>query len=245
MSLSSRPVAGRAVARPRRFYKAVTTAPKDEGFAVLLDGRTPRTPGGKPLVAPTQALAQLLAAEWDAQADFIQLDGMHAVRLANTVLDRIPEVRDETAAEVARYAGADVLCYFAEHPASLVARQQAEWGAILDWAAADLGVEMRRVSGLLHQPQSDETLERVRALAAAEDDFALAGLAFAAPLFGSGILALAVRRGRLTAPQAYELSRLDEAFQEERWGVDEDAGARTARLRDEAAMIGGWFAALT
>src|SRR4051812_10196818 len=106
MSLSSKPVE-----RARRFYKAVATGPKDGGFAVLLDGRTPKTPGGKPLVAPTEALAEMLAAEWDAQTDFIQLDGMHAVRLANTVLDRIPEVRAETAAEVARYAGADVLCY--------------------------------------------------------------------------------------------------------------------------------------
>jgi chaperone required for assembly of F1-ATPase len=240
VSLSSRPVE-----RPRRFYKAVSVAPREGGHAVLLDGRAPKTPGGKPLIAPTQALAELLAAEWDAQTDFILLDGMHATRLANTALDRIPQVHAETAAEVARYACSDVLCYFAEHPAGLVARQKAEWGPVLDWASKDLGVEMNRVSGLLHAPQPPASLERIKALAEAESAFGLAGLAFAAPLFGSGVLALAVRRCRLTGAEAFELSRLDEAFQEERWGVDTEAAQRTANLRIEANMIGEWFAALT
>jgi chaperone required for assembly of F1-ATPase len=239
VSLSPKPIE-----RPRRFYKAVDVAPREGGYAVALDGRVPKTPDGRPLIAPTEALARLLAGEWAEQTEYIHLDVMHAVRLANTVLDRLGSVHDAAAAEVARYAESDVLCYFAEHPASLVARQNAEWGPLLDWARDELGLEMHRVSGLLHKPQPQATLDRVKALALAEDNFALAGLAFAAPLFGSAVLALAARRGRLTGEQAFELSRLDEVFQEERWGVDEEAAKRTAGLQGEARMIGAWFTAL-
>ncbi len=240
MSLSPKPIE-----RPRRFYKAVDVAPREDGYAVLLDGRVPKTPGGRALITPTEALAALLAKEWAEQTEFIHLDVMHAVRLANTAIDRLGEVHAATAAEVARYAESDVLCYFAEHPASLVARQNAEWGPLLDWARDDLGLEMRRVSGLLHQPQPPATLDKVKALALGEDNFALAGLAFAAPLFASAVLALAVRRGRLTGEEAFAVSRLDELFQEERWGVDEEAAKRIGGLQGEARMIGGWFTALT
>ena len=73
---------------------------------------------------------------------------------------------------------------------------------------------------------------------------ALAGLAFATALFGSAVLALAAQQGRLAGPDAYELSRLDEAFQEGQWGIDAEAAARTTRLRGDAAMLEGWFAAL-
>ena len=84
----------------------------------------------------------------------------------------------------------------------------------------------------------------MHALAAAQDSFALAGLAFATALFGSAVLGLAAQRGRLTGVQAFELSRLDETFQEEQWGVDDEAAARAERLRTDAVMLGAWFAAL-
>jgi chaperone required for assembly of F1-ATPase len=230
--------------RPRRFYKSVSVAERPGGHAVLLDGRVPKTPGGRALIMPTEGLAGLLAGEWEAQGEHIDFDRMGATRLANTTLDYIPSARGMTAAEVARYAGSDVVCYFAEHPASLVALQTKNWGELIRWAATDLRLEFHPVTGLVHQPQPAPTLEAVEALANAEGDFALAGLAFAAPLYGSGLLALAVCRGRLTGEEAFDLSRLDEAFQEERWGTDEDARSRTAALRLEARMVGDWFSAL-
>ena len=152
--------------------------------------------------------------------------------------------REEVADEIAARAGADVLCYFADGPDSLVELQVLHWGPMLDWASAELGLELVRVSGLIHRPQPEATIERVRSLALDLSDFELTGLVNAAGLFGSAILAFALQRGRLTGDEALDLSRLDETFQEERWGVDEEAAARTAHMRAEATVLEQWFAAL-
>lgn len=229
---------------PRRFYKAVAVEAVEGGYAVRLDGRTPRSPGGRPLILPSQGLAQLTAAEWDTQVDVIVIAAMPATRLAYTALEKAATVREGLADEAARYAGTDVVCYFAEAPAELARRQEAEWGAILAWAADDLGVRLQPVRGQLHAPQSQEAIERVRALALDLDDFALTALVHATALLGSAVLALALQRGRLTGDEAFDLSRLDEAFQEQHWGVDAEAAERTERLREETRMLERWFCAL-
>jgi len=232
-----------ALSRNRRFYKAAQAA-ADGGFAVQLDGRTPRTPGGAKLVLPTLALAELVAGEWEDQGEFILSETMGATRLANTAIDRVGGMRSETAEAFASYAGSDLLCYFAQHPAALADEEELRWGPLLDWAAQDLGVVLNRSAGIIHCAQDPAALARVKHLALEADTFALTGLAHAAGLFGSAVLALAVRQQRLSADEAFELSRLDEAFQARLWGKDEEAAARTEGLRAEAAMMGRWFAAL-
>lgn len=228
-------------ARPRRFYKAVAVEPVEGGFAVRLDGRQARTAGGAPLVAPTKALADLVAAEWEAQGETIDFTRMPATRLAFTAIDRTPEAREGLAKEVAAYAGSDLLCYVAEDPASLAEREVAAWGPWLEWAERELGVALRPSIGIAHAAQPEGSLVRAHGLAEAMDDFALTGLVYAAGLYGSAVLALAVARGALDAGEAFELSRLDEAFQQERWGVDAEAAQRTDAMRAEAAMLGKWF----
>lgn len=233
-----------AIEKPRRFYKAVSVAPEAGDFVVLLDRRKAKSPNGAPLAAPTEALAEVLASEWEAQAERIDMASMPAVRLAFTALDRTAEHRHALADQVADYIGTDLLCYFADGPKALLEREIAHWGPVLDWAEQDLGMQLVRTTGIVHRPQPPQTVARARALALELDDFGLAGLAFAAALFDSAILAFAVERGQLTGEAAYHLSRLDETFQEERWGVDQEAAERAARLRAEAEMIGRWFAAL-
>lgn len=230
--------------RPKRFYQGATAGPLDDGFGVLLDRRPLRTPAGVRLILPTQGLASLVADEWGAQEGVIDLDRMPATRLAFTTLDRVAETRGEVVAEVVRYAGSDLLCYNATGPAALVERQTAAWRPILDWAQTELRLDFTPTAGIVHRAQPGPTLRRVGDLAEALDDFTLAGLVFATALYGSAILALAVQRERMTADAAFDLSRLDEAFQEEKWGVDEEAAAHTAHRRGEAMMIGGWFQAL-
>lgn len=229
---------------PRRFYKAVDVAPAGGAFEVRLDGRTPKSPAGKPLALPTEPLARMIADEWAGQGDHIVFAEMIATRLAWTAIDRVSEARGEVAGEVARYAGSDALCYVAEAPRDLVERQGRSWNPLLDWAREALGVELHAVEGIIHRPQPPQSIARVAALAEQLDDFGLAALAHATALFGSAALALAVQRGRVTGEEAYALSRLDEAFQEEHWGVDEEAAERTQRLTHEAIMLDRWFAAL-
>ena len=236
---------GHSAERMRRFYQGADVAPADGGFAVRLDGRQPRSPQGQPLVLPTEALAQLVAGEWAAQGENILPETMPATRLAWGALTLADEgVRRGAVARVAGFAETDLLCYFADGPTSLVERQERRWGAMIDWAGAALGAVFHRAQGVIHQPQPPATIARIEALAGEESDCALAGLAAAASLFGSAILAFARRRGELTPEAAFELSRLDETFQEERWGVDAEAAARADAMAKEAVMLGGWFAAL-
>ncbi|WP_293459432.1 ATP12 family protein [Phenylobacterium sp.] len=229
------------VEKPKRFYKAVDVAEGDGGHLVLLDGRRLRTPKALPMVLPTRAVAEQIAGEWASQDQTIEMATMHATRLANTAIETIGGSREAVADQVAQYAGSDLLCYFAEEPAALVARQEAQWGPVLARAEAEAGLRFERCAGIIHRDQPPETLAGVRDAALALDDFALAGLAFGTSLFGSAVLALALHRGWLGGEEAFELSRLDEAFQEEKWGVDSEAAERADRLRVEARMLERWF----
>ncbi len=229
----------------RRFYAEVSVVDDGAGgHGVRLDGRSPRSPRGRPLSLPTRALAELVADEWRAQGDTVAPATMPATRLAHTALDIVAGERRLAAEGVARFAGADLLCYFATTPASLARRQEAAWGPLLDWARETHGLAFIRASGVIHRDQPPTTLARLDALLAGLDDFSLAGLAFAAPLFGSAILALALWSGRLDAGEAMAAARLDEDFQAELWGVDSEARVRAEALAAEARMAGRWFAAL-
>lgn len=231
--------------KPRRFYAAVEVGAEAGGYAVLLDGRTLRGPRGERVVLPTQGLARMIAEEWAGQGEHLELAAMHATRLANTALEAVPQAREATAQSVADYAASDLLCYFATGPAGLVERQERLWGPILDRAEAELGLTFHRAAGIVHRPQPPQTLARVKALALALDDFGLAAAAFGAALFGSAVLALSLERGWLSGEEALALSRVDEAWQEEKWGVDAEAAERTTRLAAEAAMLDRWFRALS
>jgi chaperone required for assembly of F1-ATPase len=230
--------------RPRRFYGEAVAGQTDAGWAVLLDGRAVRTPARARLILPTEALAGLVAEEWAGQGESVDLASMALTRLAFAAADRIAARRSETAAEVGRYASADLLCYFADGPGALVERQTRRWGPVLDWARDALGLEFHRAIGIIHAAQPAETIAKVEALALALDDFGLAGLAFAAGLYGSTILALALQRDQLDGAAAFELSRLDEVFQAEQWGVDAEAEARWRRLETESGLLEQWFQAL-
>jgi chaperone required for assembly of F1-ATPase len=231
--------------RPKRFWKAAAVGLQtDAGWPVQLDGRAAKTPTGAPLALPTQALAAAIAEEWDGVGEHLEFARMPLNRLAFTAIDRIAQAREAVAQEVGRYAAADVICYFAASPQGLVERQEAEWAPMLAWAKTALKLDLVRASGITHQAQPPKTAERVEKLALELDDFALAGLAWAAALYGSAVLAFALERRELSGEAAFDRSRLDEAFQVEQWGVDADAAQRTEGLREESRRLDDWFSAL-
>ena len=228
----------------RRFWRDVTVEPDGQGWAVRLDGRMPKSPLGHSLVLPTQAAALLAAAEWADQGEVLLPATMPATRLAFTAIDHVREARTAVADEIAAYAGSDSLCYLAEEPAALVRRQAESWTPWRDWAERELSAVLIPVAGIIHRPQAAAALSAVREAALKLDDYALTGLGMATPLFGSAVLAFAVQRGALGGSEAFDLSRLDEAFTEERWGVDAEAAERAEGLRAEAIVLERWFAAL-
>jgi len=234
-----------ATAQPKRFYKTASATKAEGGWTVQLDTRLLKTPAKAPLTLPTQALAETIAAEWEAQGERIHIQAMHLTRLANVAIDRTPETRAGMADEVANYCGTDLLCHTAEAPADLVERQSNSWAPIREWAGEALGVVLLPVPGIIAAPQPEASLTAARTHAASLDDFRLTGLAYAMGLLGSALLALAIEQGRLTAREAYALSRVDEEFQIEQWGEDEDALDRVRKQLVEVDTVHDWFAGLT
>jgi chaperone required for assembly of F1-ATPase len=229
---------------PNRFYKAAASIQIEGGWAVHLDGRAIKTPAKATLAVPTQALANAIAAEWDAQGETLDMASMTLTKLANVAIDRTPVTRDDLAAELARYAETDVTCLLAEGPTPLREREEAAWKPWREWAGTEMGIMLIPVEGLTASPQPQASLEAVRAHALGLEDFRLTGLVWGCSLLGSAILALAVEQGALDAVEAINASCVDEDWQAEQWSQDEEAAAIRAYKDTEAAALGTWFAAL-
>jgi chaperone required for assembly of F1-ATPase len=211
--------------KPKRFWKAVTIHPHADGFAVHLDARHARTPGKAPLILPSRAMADAVAAEWQAQQGLVKPETMPFTRGANTAIDKVAPQMGVIVADLASYGGTDLLCYRATGPQALVDRQNAGWNPLLDWSAEALNAPLHHVPGVMHIAQPEASLARLHALVAAMQPFQITGFHDLVQLSGSLILALAVTRGRLTPDAAWGLSRIDETWQIEAWGDDEDAAA--------------------
>jgi chaperone required for assembly of F1-ATPase len=217
----------------KRFYKDVSVTAQDGGHAVLLDGKPVRTPGGNALALPTERLACAIVAEWRAQGDEIVATSMPLLRLANTVIDGVAAHRNEMIDAILRFGENDLICYRAHQPPELVARQKAGWNPVLDWLAQRHGAKLSVSQGLTHMDQPPEALAVLRRLLEGLDDFALAGLHVIASVTGSLALALTVLDGALSGARAFELSRIDETYQAEKWGEDAEAVKRAAALAHE------------
>lgn len=221
----------------KRIYKAVAVAAAAEGtgFAVQLDGRPVRSPGQRPLTIPAHALAAAVAAEWEAQGDRVDARSMPMTGFAATVVDRVSPQRDFVVAELAGYGGSDLVCYLADDPAELTARQEAAWAPLRDWAEATLGARLLPTAGIMPVSQAPDSLAALRRAVDALGDWELAPLHTLTTITGSLVLGLAVLHGRLDAGAAYDASEVDEAFQIEKWGMDREAEQRRRARRAEAA----------
>lgn len=217
--------------KPKRFWQSATAAPCDGGYTVTLDGRAVKTPAKALLVVPTAAMADAIAAEWDAQTGLVDPRTMPVTRSANAAIDKLRPQRAEVIALLAEYGGSDLLCYRATAPDGLVAQQQAAWDPLIAWAAEALDAPLIVAQGVMHVPQNEQTLVRMTAHIAAFDDFALAAVHDLIALSGSLVLALAVTRGHLDAAAAWDISRIDEDWQISQWGADDEASAAAAVKR--------------
>jgi chaperone required for assembly of F1-ATPase len=228
----------------RRFYTSAATAEEGDAFIVRLDQRTLRTPSGKPLHLPTRALAELIAAEWDAQGERITPASMPVTQLAFAAIDWTAQSRPQLIDYVAKYAETDLVCHRAESPPPLVARQAETWDALVQWAGETCTLRLPVVAGVIAAPPDEASLARLRDIAADLDDFRLTALAQAAGLSGSAVVALALLRGRLDGEAAFAAAALDELWSLENWGEDAEARARLDRQRAEWRALQRFVASL-
>ncbi|GAB4272360.1 MAG: ATPase [Pararhodobacter sp.] len=227
----------------KRFWKTVEIVEQDGGFAVALDGRAIKTPAKAPLVLPTRALAELVAAEWRAQGDTINPDTMPATRAANAAIDKVRGQFQEVAELLTAYGGTDLLCYRADGPEELIARQAAAWDPLLEWSAARFGVTWNVTSGVMPAEQAERTLARLAAHVEAFTPFQLTAFHDLVAMPGSLVIGLAVTEGQSTPEDLWQVSRIDEDWQMEQWGPDDEASALAERRRQAFLDAARFFAA--
>lgn len=215
---------------PRRFWSEVAVGEVAGAWEVRLDGRPVRTPARAPLRIPTRAFAEAMAAEWAAVSGAVDPRAMPATRLANAAVDKVAAAEREVAAHVAGFGASDLLCYRAEGPPALVERQDAAWDPLLAWSAEALGAPLRVARGVMPVAQEPGALACLRARLDV-GPFRLAALHDLVALSGSLVLGLAVAEGWLGPEEGWSLSRLDEDFQAEEWGADEEAEAAASGRR--------------
>lgn len=220
-----------SILKQKRFWKEAKAEIRDHGFGVFLDGRPVATPNKTPLIMPTLKMAEASAAEWGAQDEKIDPLTMPVTRSANSAIDKVATQQPEVAAMLAEYGGSDLLCYRAVGPVELIARQAAIWDPLLEWAAGEFGARLNVGEGVMHIAQDQALLSNFHAEVASFDNFALTALHDLIAISGSLIVGLAVTREVLTVEDAWNLSRVDEHWQVEHWGEDDEATATESKKK--------------
>src|SRR4051794_5341311 len=216
----------------KRFYTSAGVSETPKGFAIDLDGKSIRTPSRRWLAAPTREIADLIAAEWDAQKEAIDPTTMPVTRVANTVIDAVVDRIEAVTEDIVKYFHSDLVFYRAGHPEALVAREAEHWDPVLFWAADALGAHFILTEGIVHVRQPDQAVAAARAALPA-DPWQLAALHIVTTLTGSALLALALLLGVFDEDQVWTAAHVDEDWNVEQWGVDaEVAGRRLARFLD-------------
>jgi chaperone required for assembly of F1-ATPase len=225
--------AAKPSALPKRFYQDVAIEDEGGDAALLLDGKTVRTPGKAPLALPGRAAAEAIAQELRAQGERIDPETMPLTRLANSAIDAVRGHERAVAADIVRHAGSDLLSYRAEGPQGLIEAQAKHWDPVLAWAARALEAPLRQMTGVVHVKQPSSSLDAIARRLEAFDAFGLAALHVMTQLTGSALLPLAVALGQLTPEEAWAAAHVDEDWQIAKWGEDTEAAARRAnRKRD-------------
>lgn len=207
----------------KRFWTEVTIEDQAGGFTVRLDGRAVKTPAKRALIVPSRSMAEHIAAEWDAQEGGVAPESMPWTRSANAAIDKVATERADVEAHLAGYAATDLLCYRAEGPETLIGRQHAAWDPVLDWLDQKFGARLKTTSGVMPVAQSKSDIARLAAAMRPMSDFQLTGFYDLVTLSGSFGLALAAANGFQPVAEIWAASRLDEDWQIEQWGEDEEA----------------------
>ncbi|MCX8225329.1 MAG: ATPase [Sulfitobacter sp.] len=214
--------------KAKRFWKEAQVVTLDAGHSVELDGRPIKTPAKQLLVLPTAKMAEAIAAEWQAQEGVINPLTMPCTKTANAAIDKVSVQHAEVADMLAAYGDCDLLCYRADSPQELVDRQSAHWDPMLDWAKETLGARLQPRVGIMHVPQDPDVVADLTRRTHALNPFELAAFHDLVSLSGSLVLGFAAAMDARDMESLWDMSRLDEMWQVELWGKDDDAEALAA-----------------
>jgi chaperone required for assembly of F1-ATPase len=217
----------------KRTWEIAYANKTDSGFEIFLDEKKVSTPKNHILLLPTEKLALEIVREWDEQLDNVEYSKMPFNRLANSSIDKVKTNFDSIVLDLAGYGDTDVVCYRAETPAELVLRQQKHWDPVLKWAKTELGISLRPIVGIKYHPQDPGALKKIFDKINSFDHFSLTALYDLITISGSVLLALATSNEHMRPEIAWEKSVLDENWQREKWGNDDESILdRTNKLAD-------------
>ncbi|XP_003741540.1 ATP synthase mitochondrial F1 complex assembly factor 2 [Galendromus occidentalis] len=207
--------------KPKKFYKNVSIVKSIDGWEVNLDDRKLKTPAGKLLTVPNEAIAAAIATEWAIQKNTIERHAMHLTSLANTSIDNPHnKTAEQLCEEIVEFLEHDSLLFRMpkSENAELYELQCEKWDPILEWFSERHQVKF--------EPSMDIVSPEIPAtsvLAVYKDLFshsraALFGMQFAVEGLKSLILAQAAIDRVVTVDEAVDLSRLETDFQIKKWG---------------------------
>lgn len=217
----------------KRFYKTVEATAEGDDWTVLLDGKIIKTPEMRTLLLPTVYLAQKVVNEWEVQGDVIEPLSMPLTRFANASIDRTASMRRAIIEEICAYGKSDVLCYHVKDPFDLAELQVSEWGPLLDWLSVSHGIRLDTTNEILQIDQSPSSLATLKDAVSFFDEFGLTGLHALTTGSGSIVLGLALAEGYIDCEVALKLSTLEENYQMELWGEDQETLKRQSCLGQE------------
>ena len=230
--------------KQKRFWKNVHVVSSEAGYFIKLDDKILKTPAKKQMMLPTEALAKKVASEWDEQVEEIHPTTMPFTKSANAALDKVSEQFEEVSSLISEYGDTDLLYYRADSPPELQKRQKTGWDPIVKWAENTFKVQINCGTGIVYIPQNEKLFSETRKKINNLSIFELTALYDMVSITGSLILGLAIINGRLSAEEAYQLSRIDEQWQLEQWGEDEEAQV-ASNLKNIAILHSEEFFALS
>ena len=230
--------------KQKRFWKNVHVVSSEAGYSINLDDKILKTPAKKQIVLPTEPLAKKIASEWEGQAEEIDLNTMPFTKSANAALDKVSEQFEEVSSLLGEYGETDLLYYYADSPPELQKRQKTGWDPIVKWAENTFKVQINCGIGIVYIPQNKQLLSEIHIKISNLSIFELTAFYDMVSITGSFILGLAIINGRLSAEEAYQLSRVDELWQLEHWGDDKEAQA-ASNLKNAAILHSEEFFALS
>ena len=217
----------------KKFYKKAGVKGKKAPFSIALDGRVMKTPLKTTLEIPTRALARAIVAEWNEQEEFVEPNQMHLTKYANTAVDRVEPRKEMIVDEIVAFASSDLVCYRADTPQGLVDRQAQSWDRVLDWAQECHQLRFICVAGIIYASQPEATLAAAHGVLSALDAYTLTAVHNLTTLTGSALLAMALVDGEISADEGWNAAHVDEDWNADQWGSDDDAIARRKLRRIE------------
>jgi chaperone required for assembly of F1-ATPase len=234
----------------KRFYKNAEYSANDDGqFAIALDDRPIKTPVKHPLTCKSEALAQAVCAEWNAQEDKILPDTMPVTQYCYTALDYVPQNRDEIIKTILNFLDTDLVCYRAETPAALVQQQEDAWDPFLAWFESTFSSPLQTTTGLSALKHDGAAHKAVHTHV---HNLTIEQLAIAQALTaacGSLIMALCFVKGDASKDEIFRASFVEELYQgaiydEDRYGIDPIQDKQRARLNADLDAAHVYLSAL-